>query len=67
MNPQLVDRFEGKWSILENTGHLLDLEPTAFHPRLRTELRLCDHLHFVAEHDDHHIARILTIHRAATR
>jgi uncharacterized damage-inducible protein DinB len=31
---------------------------TALHPRLKTPLRLVDHLHFVAEHDDHHLARI---------
>jgi uncharacterized damage-inducible protein DinB len=28
------------------------------HPRLKTPMRLVDHLHFVAEHDDHHLARI---------
>jgi uncharacterized damage-inducible protein DinB len=28
------------------------------HPRLRTPMRLVDHLYFVAEHDDHHLARI---------
>jgi uncharacterized damage-inducible protein DinB len=28
------------------------------HPRLKTPMRLIDHLHFVAEHDDHHLARI---------
>ena len=28
------------------------------HPRLRTPMRLVDHLFFVAEHDDHHLARI---------
>jgi hypothetical protein len=28
------------------------------HPRLKTPLRLVDHLYFVAEHDDHHLARI---------
>ncbi len=28
------------------------------HPRLKTPLRLVDHLHFVAEHDDHHLAHI---------
>jgi len=26
------------------------------HPRLKTPLRLVDHLYFVAEHDDHHLA-----------
>ncbi len=28
------------------------------HPRLKTPLRLVDHLYFVAEHDDHHLAHI---------
>jgi len=39
------------------------LEPDAFartslHPRLKQPMRLVDHLHFVAEHDDHHLAKI---------
>jgi uncharacterized damage-inducible protein DinB len=28
------------------------------HPRLKTPMRLVDHLYFVAEHDDHHLAHI---------
>ena len=28
------------------------------HPRLQKPMRLVDHLHFVAEHDDHHLASI---------
>ncbi len=28
------------------------------HPRLKTPMRLVDHLYFVAEHDDHHLAAI---------
>jgi uncharacterized damage-inducible protein DinB len=28
------------------------------HPRLRIPMTLADHLYFVAEHDDHHLARI---------
>jgi uncharacterized damage-inducible protein DinB len=28
------------------------------HPRLKKPMRLVDHLYFVAEHDDHHLARI---------
>ena len=28
------------------------------HPRLKMRMRLVDHLYFVAEHDDHHLARI---------
>ena len=31
---------------------------TLLHPRLNTPMRLLDHLYFVAEHDDHHLARI---------
>ena len=39
------------------------LEPASFsrtlvHPRLKQPMRLVDHLYFVAEHDDHHLARI---------
>lgn len=35
------------------------------HPRLRTPMRLVDHLYFVAEHDDHHLARIRELTRNA--
>jgi uncharacterized damage-inducible protein DinB len=28
------------------------------HPRLKIPMRLVDHLYFVAEHDDHHLAKI---------
>lgn len=28
------------------------------HPRLKQPMRLVDHLYFVAEHDDHHLAKI---------
>jgi uncharacterized damage-inducible protein DinB len=31
---------------------------TLLHPRLMQPMRLVDHLYFVAEHDDHHLARI---------
>ncbi|HUO24980.1 MAG TPA: DinB family protein [Candidatus Aquilonibacter sp.] len=33
-------------------------ERTIPHPRLKTPMRLVDHLFFVAEHDDHHLAKI---------
>ena len=48
-------------------GKLLDrleqIDATLFgrsmlHPRLKTPMRLVDHLYFVAEHDDHHLAHI---------
>ena len=43
--------------------HLWNFQPTLFgrsmvHPRLKQPMRLVDHLYFVAEHDDHHLARI---------
>ena len=31
---------------------------TALHPRLRVPMNLVDHVFFVAEHDDYHLARI---------
>ena len=34
------------------------------HPRLKQPMRLVDHLYFVAEHDDHHLARILELLQA---
>ncbi|MGC2401227.1 MAG: DinB family protein [Acidobacteriaceae bacterium] len=35
------------------------------HPRLHTPMRLVDHLFFVAEHDDHHLAHIWELVRPA--
>ena len=128
----LTTRLDGKWSIQENAGHLLDLEPlwaarlddfqrganrlapadlrnqrtfdadhnasklsdllaafrrereamverlerydeslivrTSLHPRLEQPMRVIDHVLFVAEHDDHHLATITLLLRAlATR
>jgi uncharacterized damage-inducible protein DinB len=37
------------------------------HPRLKTPMRLVDHLYFVAEHDDHHLARIWELVSAKER
>jgi uncharacterized damage-inducible protein DinB len=34
------------------------IERTAIHPRLKQPMRLLDFAFFVAEHDDHHLARI---------
>jgi uncharacterized damage-inducible protein DinB len=38
---------------------------TMAHPRLKVPMRLVDHLYFVAEHDDHHLARILELVNSA--
>ncbi|AUP78195.1 DinB family protein [Flavivirga eckloniae] len=124
----LTLKFEGKWSIQENIGHLIDLEPLwlgrledilndaeimrrtadlenhktdlasynekkikklltdflslrqktlysliklneteiykhALHPRLRIPMRVMDLFLFVAEHDDHHMARISQLNK----
>jgi uncharacterized damage-inducible protein DinB len=42
---------------------VMDLDDSVYsrfipHPRLKVPMRLVDHLYFVAEHDDHHLARI---------
>ena len=47
---RLVDRVEKFQPILFARSML--------HPRLKQPMRLVDHLYFVAEHDDHHLARI---------
>jgi len=124
---QLTRKPEGKWSIQENAGHLVDLEPLwqarldnflagaeilapadltnrathearhndrpleeilagfrrarlsfvdrleglrpadfarlSRHPRLNQPMRLVDSLYFLAEHDDHHLARIWELAR----
>jgi uncharacterized damage-inducible protein DinB len=35
-----------------------DFSKIKLHPRLKQPMRLVDHLYFVAEHDDHHLAKI---------
>ena len=45
-----------------------ELEASLFHraiphPRLKTPMLLVDHLYFVAEHDDHHLAQIWELSR----
>jgi len=47
---RLVDRVSGVDSAL--------FARSIPHPRLKKPFRLVDHLYFVAEHDDHHLARI---------
>ena len=39
---------------------------TMLHPRLKQPMRLVDHLYFVAEHDDHHLAHMWELLQAAT-
>lgn len=127
---QLNVKLEDTWSIQENIGHLIDLEPiwqgrfedimngkkylrsadlenrktdfarhndkeindlimefqnirkltlsklkiisekevfkSALHPRLKTPMRIMDLFLFVAEHDDHHLARISELNKLLT-
>jgi uncharacterized damage-inducible protein DinB len=49
----LVKQYEGFSDSL--------IERTAFHPRLRKQMSVVDLAHFIAEHDDHHLARISEI------
>jgi uncharacterized damage-inducible protein DinB len=41
-----------------------ELSKSSFHPRLKKPMRIIDLFLFVAEHDDHHLARISEIIRA---
>jgi uncharacterized damage-inducible protein DinB len=40
------------------TRDLVSATRTLPHPRLKVSMRAIDHLYFVAEHDDHHLAEI---------
>jgi hypothetical protein len=56
----LAEFCSARETLLKRVGSL-DASPfarTIPHPRLKTPMRLVDHLFFVAEHDDHHLARI---------
>ena len=39
------------------------VQRTALHPRLQTKIRVIDLAFFIAEHDDHHLARISELKR----
>jgi uncharacterized damage-inducible protein DinB len=56
---------------LRLTGRVGELQSEVFcrsllHPRLKQPMRLVDHLYFVAEHDDHHLAKIWELVRETT-
>jgi uncharacterized damage-inducible protein DinB len=56
----LVEFRAARETLLKRVG---ELDASLFsrtipHPRLKIPMRLVDHLYFVAEHDDHHLARI---------
>ena len=43
-----------------------DLEKSSLHPRLQIPMKIVDLAYFVAEHDDHHLARITTLLEGAS-
>ena len=60
----LLSEFEGlRETTLKNLINLneQDIYKTALHPRLEQPMRVMDLFLFVAEHDDHHLARITEI------
>ena len=59
---EILAEFRGARSQL--VSRVENVDPSIFgraipHPRLNIPMRLVDHLYFVAEHDDHHLAHIL--------
>ena len=57
----LVDYFrDRRFDLIGRLEELTDeqIARVALHPRLQQPLRLVDWTYFVAEHDDHHLARI---------
>jgi hypothetical protein len=56
---EIVKEFRGERERLVKRVETIDPELFAramLHPRLKQPMRLVDHLYFVAEHDDHHLA-----------
>jgi len=63
---ELLDRFERLRKIAVDKLRTLTDEAafkSALHPRLKTPMRTIDLFTFVAEHDDHHLAKISEIAR----
>jgi len=57
----ILAEFRGaRLSLADRVGELQSemFSRSLLHPRLKQPMRLVDHLYFVAEHDDHHLAKI---------
>jgi hypothetical protein len=56
----LADFRRARGSLVERLERMGpgDVTRSAFHPRLRVPMRICDMMFFEAEHDDYHLARI---------
>jgi uncharacterized damage-inducible protein DinB len=64
---EILAQFRSARSRLVKSAEEIDpaiFARTILHPRLKTPMRLVDHLYFVAEHDDHHLAHIWELTRA---
>lgn len=62
--PSLLDAFateRSKTLLLLDGLSVEDLDKTSLHPRLQQPMNMVAHIYFVAEHDDHHFARIQEI------
>jgi uncharacterized damage-inducible protein DinB len=62
--PDLVKRFSTeRQKTLQMLSDMAieDRARQSLHPRLNQQMRLIDHLYFVAEHDDHHLEKIREI------
>ena len=58
---EILDEFRSARGQMLKRLEMIDPElfsTTMLHPRLKQPMRLVDHLYFVAEHDDHHLAFI---------
>jgi uncharacterized damage-inducible protein DinB len=66
---QLLDGFEALRNITLGALNNLkeeDIFKSALHPRLKSPMRTRDLFTFVAEHDDHHLAKITEIWKSQT-
>jgi uncharacterized damage-inducible protein DinB len=54
----LSDFRQARMQLLDRIEKIGPVSHTLLHPRMKTPMRLVDHLYFVAEHDDHHLAHI---------
>jgi uncharacterized damage-inducible protein DinB len=64
---EILGAFRGARASLLDRVEALDPQlfgRTMLHPRLKTPMRMVDHLYFAAEHDDHHLAHIWQLLRA---
>ncbi len=61
---EILEKFRASrmetMSLIESLDRAL-FTSLSLHPRLKQPMRMVDHLYFVAEHDDHHLARIFEL------